>query len=105
MPRGHVYANLKFVVIDELHSYRGVFGSHLANVICRLKRIASFYGSTPTFYGCDHSNPTEHATKMIGMPVLPIADSGAPCGNREILVYNPPIVNQELGIRQNLKAL
>jgi DEAD/DEAH box helicase domain-containing protein len=102
-----LFTNLKFVVIDELHMYRGVFGSHLSNVIRRLKRVAAFYGSHPTFVMASATigNPAEHASKMIGMPTVCVSESGAPCGDRDIVVYNPPVVNEELGIRQSyLKA-
>lgn len=102
-----LFANLKYIVIDELHSYRGVFGSHLANVLRRLKRVAEFHGSSPTFLFASATigNPEEHASRMIGRPVQSIGDSGAPTGPKRVVVYNPPVVNAELGIRQSyLKA-
>lgn len=102
-----VFSNLKFVVIDELHTYRGVFGSHLANVLRRLLRVAAFHGSTPTvlFASATIGNPREHAARMLGREVAEIGESGAPRGPRSVLVYNPPVVNAELGIRQSyLKA-
>ncbi len=100
-------ANLRYVVIDELHSYRGVFGSHLANVLRRLQRIARFHGSSPTFLFASATigNPREHASRIIGRPVSALEQSGAPAGPRRVLVYNPPVVNSELGIRRSyLKA-
>lgn len=96
-----LFGNLEYVVIDELHMYRGVFGSHLANVLRRLRRIARFHGSDPTFVLCSATigNPAEHAERIIGRPVRAITESGAPAGERRLLVYNPPLVNSELGIR------
>ena len=98
-----LFSNLKYVVIDELHSYRGVFGSHLANVIRRLQRIARFHGSSPTFLFASATigNPSEHASRICGAPVELIDQSGAPTGQRQLVVYNPPVVNAELCIRQS----
>ncbi len=95
------FAQLRYVVVDELHSYRGVFGSHLANVLRRLMRIARFHGSTPTFVFASATigNPKEHASRMLGADVALVGESGAPAGPRHVLVYDPPIVNAELGIR------
>lgn len=97
------FANLKYVVVDELHSYRGVFGSHLANVMRRLLRIARFHGAAPTFLFASATigNPKEHAERICGEPVELVERSGAPNGPRRVLVYNPPVVNAELGIRQS----
>lgn len=96
-----LFANLKYVVIDELHTYRGVFGSHLANVLRRLDRIARFHGSSPQylFASATIGNPEEHASRMIGRDVSLIGESGAPTGPKRVLLYNPPVVNAELGIR------
>ncbi|MDH3200016.1 MAG: DEAD/DEAH box helicase [Myxococcales bacterium] len=98
-----MFSNLKYVVIDELHTYRGVFGSHLANVVRRLLRIARFHGSSPTFLFASATigNPKEHARRICGEPVELIEQSGAPTGPRRVVVYNPPVVNAELGIRQS----
>jgi DEAD/DEAH box helicase domain-containing protein len=95
------FAQLRYVVVDELHSYRGVFGSHLSNVLRRLLRIARFHGSTPTFVFASATigNPREHAMRMLGEEVALVGESGAPAGPRHVLVYDPPIVNAELGIR------
>ncbi len=95
------FANLRYVVIDELHTYRGVFGSHLANVLRRLTRIARFHGSEPTFLFASATigNPAEHASRILGQEVTVIDQSGAPTGPRHVMVYNPPVVNAELGIR------
>jgi DEAD/DEAH box helicase domain-containing protein len=96
-----LFANLRFVVIDELHTYRGVMGSHLANVIRRLRRIADFHGSRPTFICASATigNPQEHAAALLGGEVELVGESGAPAGPRQLLVYNPPVVNEALGIR------
>lgn len=102
-----LFANLRVVVIDELHTYRGVFGSHLANVLRRLQRIARFHGSDPTFIMASATigNPGEHGARMIGREVEVLSESGAPTGPRRVMVYNPPVLNAELGIRQSyLKA-
>ncbi|MEM7437856.1 MAG: DEAD/DEAH box helicase, partial [Myxococcota bacterium] len=102
-----LFSNLKYVVVDELHTYRGVFGSHLANVVRRLLRVARFHGSSPTFLFASATigNPREHATRICGEPVELIEQSGAPQGPRRVVVYNPPVVNAELGIRESyLKA-
>lgn len=95
------FQNLKVVVIDEMHSYRGVFGSHVTNVIRRLKRICEFYRSDPLFILCSATiaNPLEHAEKLIEKPMAIINESGAAVSPKTLVFYNPPIVNQELGIR------
>lgn len=95
------FANLTHVVIDELHTYRGVFGSHLANVVRRLMRVAEFHGSSPKFLlsSATIGNPREHAEHLIGRTVESIEESGAPSGARRVMLYDPPLVNKELGIR------
>ncbi|MCP2605974.1 DEAD/DEAH box helicase, partial [Candidatus Aminicenantes bacterium AC-708-I09] len=101
-----IFENLKYVVIDELHNYRGVFGSHFANVIRRLKRICNFYNSNPQFILCSATiaNPKEMAEKMIGEEVELINESGAPSGEKYFIFYNPPVVNPYLGIRRSYIA-
>ena len=96
-----LFENLKFVVIDEIHAYRGVFGSNLANVIRRLKRICAFYGAHPQFICCSATiaNPGELAARLTGENSLLIDESGAPMGTRHVIFYNPPVVNEQLGIR------
>ncbi|MHB8933881.1 MAG: Zn-binding domain-containing protein, partial [Bellilinea sp.] len=95
--------NLRFVVIDEIHAYRGVFGSHIANVLRRLKRVCAFYGSHPQFIftSATVSNPQEFATQILEDTVSVIQDDGAPHGERNFVIYNPPLVNKELGIRKS----
>ncbi len=98
-----LFENLRFVVIDELHSYRGVFGSHLANVLRRLKRIAAFYGSRPQFIctSATIANPDELAGRILEEEVTLISENGAPSGERYFVLYNPPVVNAQLGIRRS----
>ncbi len=100
------FQNLKYVVLDELHTYKGVFGSHVANVIRRLMRIARFHGSDPILVGATATigNPAEHAARMFGLDpdgdeLVAITESGAPTGERRVFMFNPPVVNSELGIR------
>jgi len=102
-----LFENLRYVVIDELHQYRGVFGSHVANVIRRLRRICRFYGSDPLFICCSATiaNPGELAERLVGAPVAVVDRNGAPRCERVVGLYNPPVVNRELGIRRSaLKA-
>jgi len=98
-----VFENLKYVVLDELHTYRGVFGSHLANVLRRLARIAEFYGSRPQFICCSATiaNPGELAKQLIEREVEAVAENGAPAAEKLFVFYNPPMVNRNLGIRRS----
>lgn len=98
-----LFENLKFVVIDEIHHYRGIFGSHLGNVIRRLKRICTFYGSDPQFVCCSATiaNPTELTRKIIEDEVVLVDNNGAPSGEKHFILYNPPVINKELGIRKS----
>lgn len=98
-----LFDNLKYVVIDEVHSYRGVFGSHLANLIRRLKRICRFYGSQPQFIGCSATiaNPKQLFENIIEEDAVLIDKNGAPSGKKHFIFYNPPVVNKELGIRKS----
>lgn len=98
------FQKLRYVVIDELHTYRGVFGSHVAHVLARLRRAARFHGSDPAFLCATATigNPREHAARLLGVPeetVELVDESGAPRGSRRLFVFNPPVVNAELGIR------
>ncbi|MDD5368530.1 MAG: DEAD/DEAH box helicase, partial [Anaerolineaceae bacterium] len=97
------FRHLRFVVVDEIHTYRGVFGSHVANVMRRLKRVAAFYGSYPQFIltSATIANPVELSECLVELPVELVDQDGAPRGARQFLVYNPPIVNRELGIRRS----
>jgi len=98
-----LFENLKYIVIDELHSYRGVFGSHLCNVLRRLQRIARFYGSDPQFICCSATiaNPGELAERLIEDKVEVLNANGAPSGEKTFVFYNPPVVNRALGIRRS----
>lgn len=97
------FSDLKYVVLDELHTYRGVFGSHIANVLRRLHRICKFHGSNPVFILCSATiaNPAEHARNLVGREARLVDESGAPNGRKTVLFYNPPIVSKELGIRRS----
>lgn len=98
-----LFENIRYIVIDEVHAYRGVFGSHVANVIRRLKRICKFYGSSPQFIcaSATIANPQEHAERLIGESAVLIDNNGAPAGEKHFVFYNPPVVNQQLGIRRS----
>src|SRR6202140_5123160 len=97
-----LFENLEYVVLDELHTYRGVFGSHLANVLRRLRRIASFYGSSPQFIcsSATIANPGELASRLAETDFETIEENGAPAGEKCFVFYNPPVVNRFLGIRR-----
>ncbi|MEY2817813.1 MAG: hypothetical protein RL275_1276 [Chloroflexota bacterium] len=97
------FANLKFIVIDEAHTYRGVFGSHVANVIRRLKRVAKFYGANPQFIlaSATIGNPKELAETLIEEPVELVDNDGSSRGERHFIIYNPPILNPTLGLRKS----
>ena len=97
---------LAYVVVDELHSYRGVFGSHVANVLRRLGRICRFYGASPRFIfaSATIANPGELAQRLIGEPVHTLTVSGAPRGERQLLLWNPPVINPDLGIRASARS-
>jgi len=98
-----VFENLKYIVLDELHTYRGVFGSHLANVLRRLARIARFYGSEPQFICCSATiaNPGALAGQLIEKKTTVLEENGAPAGEKLFVFYNPPMVNRNLGIRRS----
>jgi len=98
-----LFENLKYVVIDEIHHYRGIFGSHLSNVVRRLRRVCNFYGSDPIFIcsSATIANPAELAEKIIGDKVNLIDKNGAPTGEKHFIIYNPPVVNKQLGIRKS----
>ena len=98
-----LFENLQYFVIDELHFYRGVYGSHLANILRRLKRICDFYGSKPKFICCSATiaNPKQLAESITGEAFELVSDNGAPSGDNYFIFYNPPVVNQQLGIRRS----
>lgn len=98
------FTSLKYVVIDELHTYTGVFGSHMANLLRRLKRIARFYGSDPVFICCSATigNPGELAQRLLERPFALVSGNGAPAGEKHLILYNPPIVDPVQGIRRGV---
>ncbi|MDR2247064.1 MAG: DEAD/DEAH box helicase [Treponema sp.] len=98
------FSNLKYVVIDEIHAYRGVFGSHVANVIRRLRRVAAFYGSRPLFILCSATiaNPRELAETLIGNRAALVDRGAAPRGEKRVILYNPPLVDAVQGIRRSV---
>jgi DEAD/DEAH box helicase domain-containing protein len=100
-----LFENLRYIVIDEVHNYRGIFGSHVANVMRRLLRICKFYGSNPQFIlsSATIANPQELAERMTGVsPIRLVDDNGAPQGPKTFVFYNPPVVNKELGLRRSV---
>ncbi|HEX9477005.1 MAG TPA: DEAD/DEAH box helicase [Candidatus Dormibacteraeota bacterium] len=99
-----LFSSLDFVVIDELHTYRGLFGSQVANVVRRLKRICAFYGSNPAFIcaSATIANPLDLATKLLEEENIELIEqSGAPRGERRLIFYNPPLINREMGVRRS----
>ena len=97
------FTDLKFIIIDEAHTYRGVFGSHVANVIRRLKRVAKFYGANPQFIlaSATIGNPKELAEALIEEPVELVDNDGSSRGERHFIIYNPPVLNPALGLRKS----
>jgi DEAD/DEAH box helicase domain-containing protein len=97
-----LFENLRYVVIDELHYYRGVYGSHLGNLLRRLRRICEFYNSSPQFVcsSATIANPRELAESLAERSFTLIDNNGAPAGEKYMVFYNPPVVNRQLGIRR-----
>lgn len=98
-----LFSNLKYLILDELHVYRGVFGSHLANVLRRLRRVCAFYGSQPQFLcaSATIANPKELAEKLIEAPVTLVDDDGAPRAEKHFIIYNPPVLDPAQGLRRS----
>lgn len=100
-----LFSQLRYVVIDEIHTYRGVFGSHVANVIRRLRRICQFYGSQPQFICCSATiaNPRQHAERLVetSFTLVDESQNGSPAGAKQFILYNPPLIDEELGMRQS----
>jgi DEAD/DEAH box helicase domain-containing protein len=98
---GDVLSNLEYVVVDEAHVYRGVFGSHVSNVLRRLRRLARVYGAEPRFLlaSATIANPGELARSLIGAEATVVADDGAPRAERTVALWNPPLADEELGLR------
>ena len=103
---GDVLANLRYVVVDEAHVYRGVFGSHVANVLRRLRRLARIYGADPQFLlaSATISNPGELGLRLLGSPVTVVGDDAAPRSERTVVLWNPPLQDAELGLRASALA-
>lgn len=102
-----LFEQLRYVVVDEVHTYRGVFGSHVANLFRRLRRICRFYGADPVFIftSATIANPGELAGRLIGEPdVEAITESGAPAGEKRLLLWNPPVIDADLGIRASARS-
>ena len=98
--------NLKYVVIDEAHTYRGVFGSNVALVLRRLRRLCRLYGSSPQFICCSATidNPGEHAEKLVGLPFIVVADDGSPHGGKEFVFWNPPLIDEAKSVRKSANS-
>ncbi|MBI4180989.1 MAG: DEAD/DEAH box helicase [Chloroflexi bacterium] len=98
--------NLKYVVIDEAHIYRGVFGSNVAGVLHRLRRLCRFYGSSPTFISCSATiaNPGEHAEKLTGLPFSVVDNDGSPHGKRDFVFWEPPIIDKAKSLRHSANS-
>lgn len=98
-----LFSNLEYVVLDEIHAYRGIFGSHVGNVVRRLRRLCAFYGSNPQFICCSATiaNPREHAERLVEVPFTLVdeRDNGAPTGEKHFILYNPPVIDETLGLR------
>src|SRR6201996_3476350 len=103
---GDFFANLEFVVVDEAHTYRGVFGSHVANVLRRLRRVARIYGSDPRslLASATIANPEELAGRLVGTEFELIDDDGAPRAGREVAMWNPPLIDKATGTRRSALA-
>jgi DEAD/DEAH box helicase domain-containing protein len=97
---------LRYVVIDEAHTYRGVFGSHVAGVMRRLRRLCQFYGSNPQFICCSATiaNPGEHAQKLVGLPFAVVDNDGSPHGGKEFVFWNPPIIDEAKSVRRSANS-
>ncbi len=98
-----LFRNLKYVVIDETHIYRGVFGSHVANVLRRLRRLCASYGSSPQFICCSATiaNPEEHAQNIVGLPFESIVEDGSPHGEKYFVFWNPPVIGEAKDVRRS----
>ena len=98
--------HLKYVVVDEAHIYRGVFGSHVAGVLRRLRRLCEFYGSNPQFICCSATiaNPGEHAERLAGLPFEVVDNDGSPYGGKDFVFWNPPIIDEAKSVRRSANS-
>ncbi|MBC8142493.1 MAG: DEAD/DEAH box helicase, partial [Armatimonadetes bacterium] len=96
---GTFFRNLRYVVVDEAHIYRGVFGAHVANILRRLRRVAAHYGASPQFFACSATiaNPGELFTKLTGLSAETISGTGAPSGKKQFVFWNPPVLDKLTG--------
>jgi len=107
LPNHHQWArllrHLRYVVVDEAHTYRGVFGSHVACVLRRLRRLCNLYGSTPQFICCSATiaNPGEHAERLVGLPFEVVDNDGSPHGGKEFVFWNPPLIDEARSARRS----
>jgi len=101
-----LFRHLKYVVIDEAHVYRGILGSHMANVVRRLRRICTLYGSSPQFICCSGTtaNPVEHAGRLVGLPVEAVVEDGSPRGDKYFAFWNPPFVGEDMNSRRSANS-
>ena len=97
---------LKYVIIDEAHTYRGVFGSHVAGVVRRLRRLCRYYGSEPQFICCSATiaNPGEHIEKLVGLPFEVVANDGSPHGGKDFVFWNPPLIDKAKSARRSANS-
>ncbi len=98
--------HLRYVVVDEAHTYRGVFGSHVACVLRRLRRLCSYYGSEPQFICCSATiaNPGEHAERLVGLPFTVVSNDGSPHGGKDFVFWNPPIIDEAKSVRRSANS-
>jgi len=98
--------HLRYVVVDEAHIYRGVFGSHVACVLCRLRRLCQLYGSNPQFICCSATiaNPGEHAERLVGLPFTVVDNDGSPHGGKDFVFWNPPIIDEAKSVRRSANS-
>jgi len=110
LPNHHQWSRLlkrlKYVVVDEAHVYRGVFGSHVACVLRRLRRLCNYYGSKPQFICCSATiaNPGEHAESLAGLPFKVVENDGSPHGGKEFVFWNPPVIDDARGVRRSANS-
>lgn len=99
-------SNLRYIVVDEAHIYRGVFGSHVANVLRRLRRLCAHYGANPQFICCSATiaNPKEHVERLTGLPFKVIADDGSPHGGKDFIFWNPPLIDEARSARRSANS-
>ena len=103
---GTFFRNLRYVIVDEAHTYRGVFGAHVANILRRLRRVAARYGATPQFIACSATiaNPQELFHRLTALHATPVSDDGAPTGQRQFAFWNPPVLDAQTGTRKSSNA-